>query len=508
MQESVRASGAGGGVRTPSSAQEVAVLRGHLERVGYTADGVLARIGEDGQEGLLRNVTVPALHALGEARDELAAAIRLFCLGQDVPADQVSFLEPVADVFLAPGAAPGHVKAAVDLRPYGSPDDGASGWVVSDVMPSLDFVTAPTHPSYVLGVSPASSTLAQMVMRAPVGSALDLGTGCGVQSLHLARHAGHVVATDLNPRAVTLASWSAALSGAEIEFACGDLFAPVAGRRFDLIVSNPPFVLSPPSSEEDTLTYRETNFRGDGLLATILADAPRHLAPSGSIQLLTNWAIVDGQPWEERLAGFAQGTGLDFFAIERERLDVYSYIEMWLADAGLAGTAGWRPAYERWLRYFADLGIVGVGMGWICATAAGRATPHVRIESWPHAVQQPVGEVFARHRAAVDAALVPDDVLLASRPSLVDVREETMGQPGAADPEYLVLRQSRGLLRAMQVDTAFGAVLGALDGELSVGQVIAAVADLLDEDPADLRTRLLPPLRTALEEQYLRPEEG
>ena len=47
----------------------------------------------------------------------------------------------------------------------------------------------PIRPDFVLGVSSASSTLAQLTVRDPVGRALDLGTGCGVQSLHLARHA-------------------------------------------------------------------------------------------------------------------------------------------------------------------------------------------------------------------------------------------------------------------------------------------------------------------------------
>ena len=62
-----------------------------------------------------------------------------------------------------------------------------------------------------LGVSSASTTLAQLTVRRPVGRALDLGTGCGVQSLHLARHARSVTATDLNPRALELAALTAAV---------------------------------------------------------------------------------------------------------------------------------------------------------------------------------------------------------------------------------------------------------------------------------------------------------
>ncbi|MDU7361420.1 MAG: methyltransferase [Propionibacteriaceae bacterium] len=479
-------------------------LRELFTAVEYTAGGVLERIGEHGQAGLGRNVTVPALRALGDAHDPLATLIKLFILQQTVPSSDVEFMGRDADAYLLREGS--ETRAAVDVRPYGSPDDGASGWIVSDLTPGLNLATSRTRPDYVLGVSPASTTLAQLTMRTQVGAALDLGTGCGVQSLHLAQHADHVVATDVNRRALEMARQSAELTGVDIDFRDGSLFEPVAGERFDLIVSNPPYVMSPPAEEGATLTYRETNFSGDGLLQAILREAPAHLAPGGSLQLLTNWAILDGQGWDERIRAMVQPLHLDAWVVERERLDVYSYIEMWLADAGLAGSPEWMPAYTKWLEYFEQLGISEVGMGWILITDAGRATPHVRVESWPHAVQQPVGHVFARHRAAVDAATVSDDALLASKPRLADVRQETVGAPGAEDPEHIVFRQTTGLLRGMTADTGLAAVLGALDGDLTVGQVLAAVAQILELDTAEFVAEMIPKLRQALEEQYLVPE--
>ena len=142
-------------------------------------------------------------------------------------------------------------------------------------------------------------------------------------------------------------------------------------------------------------------------------------------------------------------------------------------------------------------------MGWILVTRAEREEPHLRFESWPHAVAQPVGEVFARHAAAVDAFQLPTEELLESRPRLVDVDEETLGVPGAEDPQYIVFRQRVGLLRAIKADTALAAVLGALDGDLSVGQVLAAVAQVLDLDPTELATGVLPEIRAALLDQLL-----
>lgn len=475
-------------------------LRESLLRAGYTVDRVLERIGELGQEGLGRNMTVPADVALGDDHDALATLIRLFLLQQDVPAADVAFL-PGGWAHSLLVESDGQVRAQVDIRPYGSPDDGATGWVVSDLTPGLDQMMVPTRPDYVLGVSPASTTLAQITMRSRVDSALDLGTGCAVQSLHLSRHARQVVATDVNPRALELARLTAALNRVDIDLRHGSLYEPVAGQRFDLIVSNPPFVMSPPTAEGETLTYRESNFEGDRLVEILVRGAKDHLRPGGSLQLLTNWAILD-EPWEERLRGWVPD-GCDAWFIERERLDIFAYIEMWLTDAGLGGTAGWRPAYDAWLAYFHDLGIRAVGMGWVQITHAGRAEPVLRFESWPHPVAQPVGEVFARNASALDAFQLPTAQLLASRPLLQGVEQETIGEPGAEDPEHVVFRSRVGLLRAIRADTAFAATLGALDGELTLAQVIGAVAQVLEVEVSALAAELIPMVRDALRDQLL-----
>lgn len=338
-------------------------------------------------------------------------------------------------------------------------------------------------------------------MRQPINCALDLGTGCGVQALHLARHANRVTATDLNPRAIQLAKLGAALSGADIDFRQGSLFEPVRDERFDLIVSNPPYVMSPPTAAH--LTYRESNQPGDQLVSQLVAGAARHLNPGGSMQLLTNWAALAGQPWQERLADWVQPTGLDCWIVERERLDRFAYIEMWLTDAGLLGTDRWRPAYLAWLDYFETLGIDEVGMGWILLTAAERETPEIRIESWPHSVQQPVGQVMGRVQQAVTESRLSDQQLLASRPKLTEVVQESLATPGASDPNHIILRQRSGMLRAMQVDTTLGAVLGALDGELPLHAVLEAVANLLERPGSEVTRELLPSIRQALLDQYL-----
>ncbi|HET7725672.1 MAG TPA: transferase, partial [Propionibacteriaceae bacterium] len=239
------------------------------------------------------------------------------------------------------------------------------------------------------------------------------------------------------------------------------------------------------------------------LMRAVVTDGARHLAPHGVLQVLGNWAHVAGQPWDERLAGWIAGTGCDALVIQREVLDPYEYIEIWLADAGLAGTAGYASAYEGWLDYFDHLGVTGIGMGWVTLVNAGRDVPDVRVEEWTHAVEQPVGPALAAQLGSVDAARWSDDQVLDHSWRLTsDVVQETLGAPGAEDPSHIVLRQQRGLRRAVEVDTALGGTLGACDGDLTLREILGAVAQLLGVPLSDLVADVLPRFRRLVAEAW------
>jgi methylase of polypeptide subunit release factors len=396
-------------------------------------------------------------------------------------------------------------RALVDVRPYAA-DDGTY-WVCADLTPGLDGMVTPTRPDLVLGVSAASTSLAQLTPREPVETAMDLGTGCGVQSLHLARHARRIVATDVNPRALELAEVTLMINDVTgVELRQGDLFASVAADRFDLITTNPPYVISP--SHGPRLTYREGHLSGDELVERIVRHGPDHLLPGGTLAVLANWAHLAGHDWQERLAGWIP-PGCDAHVIQRELLDPCEYAEIWLADAGLVGSPGYRRHYAEWLDYFQALGIEAVGLGWIIVRRSESADPAIRIEHWPYAVEQPVASALLGEQDGVELDRRLADIdLLAVRWRLVDhVVEETSGVPGAADPQHLILRQQRGLRRAVEVDTALGGVVGACDGELPLGLLIDSVAGLLELEPATLQTDVVPRIRRLVVEGFLQPVE-
>lgn len=484
---------------------QAAALRHLFIDNDYTRAGVTSAVGEAGRKGLERGVGVAAEHTLGSRDDLLAQFIRLWYLHLPVPIRQLT--EVPVDELCRVGileVEASRARALVGVRPIDLLD-GATGWVVCDHAPGLNHDIRPTRPDHVLGASPASMSLAQMTMRTPVDTALDLGCGCGVQSLLLAGHANRVVATDVNPRALQMAALATQLSGVEdqVDLRSGSLYEPM-DTRFDLIVSNPPYVMSPPEEHGARLVYRDGGLEGDALVESVVRGAPARLNEGGALQVLANWAQVDGQPWQDRLATWVEGTGADLWVVERDHLDVHQYIETWLTDAGLDGTPQWRPKYDAWLDYFAQQHITGVSMGWITLTMAGRSTPDLSFEQWPWQVNQPVADAVTAHQPGVSAALLPDEKLLASAWTLRDdVVQEQTGQPGSADPQHVVLRQREGMCRAVEVATASGGVLGACDGQLPLGVLIDTVASILGDSPQQVREQTLPLVRQCLREGFL-----
>lgn len=480
-----------------------------LRGADYTVDAVLERLGEAGQEGLTRNQTMPALDRLADADDPQADLIRLFPLQQIVPRARLDrFLDVSALIEAGIVGAIGRdgIHADIDIRPYGFTDEAGewSGWVAADPVPGLDSMVTRTRPNYVLGVSPASTSLAQLTVPDTVGRALDLGAGCGVQSLHLARHADAVTLTDINPRALDMAHLTLALNGLDLDVRAGSFYEPVANDTFDLIVTNPPYVMSPPTDDADRLVYREGGFTGDGLVRHVVREGARHLAEGGLLQILANWADTREASWQDRLAGWVRGTGCDLWVVEREHLDIYAYIEMWLTDAGLSGDPIWLDRYAEWLAYFDAQGITGVGLGWIMVRNSGSNEPSVHVESWPYSIAQPVGPALSAGWKAHDVADLGDDELLARAFTVnASVVQETTGRPGAADPEHVVLRQGTGLCRALAVDAALGGVIGACDGDLPLGVLIGAVAGLLDQPVDELEAALMPKLREAIAQGFI-----
>ncbi|NYI05624.1 class I SAM-dependent methyltransferase [Allostreptomyces psammosilenae] len=506
-----------GGTALPDpDAPATALLREALRTHGFTPDGCLDLLGATAYAALSRNETVPAMRAT-RTGGPLEALVRLFLLQCPVPRAAAAAALPLAEClaagWLEAAGDTDEVRATVDIRPYGEAEQ--DWWIVADLGRAVGGAGGAAGSGraagadLVLGAGGASTTLSAITVRRPVSRALDLGTGCGVQALHAAPHAERVVATDLNPRALRVARLTTALSGvSNVDLRHGSLFEPVAGERFDLIVSNPPFVISP----RGRFTYRDGGLPGDELVRTLVSHAGDHLAPGGYCQLLANWQHVRGEDWRERVRGWLPD-GCDAWVVQREVQDPAQYAELWLRDAGdHEGDRGPDSAYARhydaWLDTFARDGVEAVGFGWITLRASGAERPVVRLEEWPHPVEQPLGPEIEDWFARQDWLRDHDDkALLETRFRITEgVLQEQVGLPGAEDPEHVVLRQQRGMRRATRVDTVGAGFAGACDGTLRAGEIVDAIAALLGEDPTALRERTPESIRLLVDQGFLTPE--
>ena len=449
-----------------------------LRAAGYTADAVVELLGAEAAGALARGERVPALRATtgGSAVETL---VRLFLLGSTEPAAAVEAALPVSAVLERDGAG---YRAAVDVRPY------EQWWVVADL--GTDVRPGPVRPDHVLGVGPASLTLAGATVRRPVGTALDVGTGSGVQALHLATHAGAVTATDTLPRAVALARLTARLNGLDWELLTGDLLDPVAGRRFDLVVCNPPFIVGPGRVDGMAgFAYRDSGLAGDELCRRLVRRAPAHLADGGRCQLLANWVHREGEPWQDRVGGWLAGSGCDAWVWQRELADPAQYAALWLADAGERGSPGYEDRYARWLDWFAAERIEAVGFGLITLHRSGAADPAVRLEEVPQQLDEPTGPHVAAWFDQLEALRGADleQVRFRRAPGLV---LEQVAEPGPAGWAITGqrLRQPAGLRRSAEVDEVVAALVAGCDGERPLGELAAVLRLAHGVDPAEVAT--------------------
>ncbi|HEY2272671.1 MAG TPA: methyltransferase [Jatrophihabitantaceae bacterium] len=327
-------------------------LRAALD--GYTVDSVHELLGPLGRAAHERADLLGVERVL-PSDDRVATLVRLFLLGEAVAESSASAaLAPLAldaaDSLVSCSA--GEVRARLEVRPYAADDAEQPWWVLSDF--GSDVRPGPLADDHVLGIGAASLTLAQAVVRRPAGRALDLGTGCGVQALHLATHSQHVVATDVSDRALRMAATTAALSGQSWELRVGSLLEPVAGSSFDAIVANPPFVVSPGLARgHGGFDYRDSGLAGDAVSANLLRGIPGLLAPDGTAALLVNWIVPRDGDWVERVEGWLAGTGCDAWIWQREVVEPAAYVSLWLRDAGeVPGSPRWRDRYTRWLDWF------------------------------------------------------------------------------------------------------------------------------------------------------------
>lgn len=500
----------------------LALLRDDLTAAGYTADAVRGAWGARADDAIGRGLAGPALRALEDRADPLGVLARALFLGADASVADVDAALPSCGarglVELGLATIDGETLVpSVLVRPQDFDDESGAGhwWIASDLDETALLLRGgdgelPT--GHVLGVGGASLTLASLQVPEPADRVLDVGTGCGIQALR-ARHSAHVVvATDVSERALAFTGLNALLNGVDgIETRHGSMFAPVTGELFDRVVSNPPFVITPRGSGVPAYEYRDAGFAGDDLVAAFVRDVGTVLAPGGIAQLLGNWEYRGEGDGLDRVRGWVDESpvAVDAWVIERETLDPLAYAEMWVRDGGtVAGTPEYSRLVEAWLADFDARGVTAIGFGYVLLRRPGTAGKPAfrRFER----VTQPVPGALGPHvrdalRTADRLAALDDDALAQSvLTTAPDVTEARHHLPGHEGPRVIELRQGGGLARTIEVDPGLAALVGACDGDLPVGPLVDAIAELMEVDPVALAAEVLPRVRELVFTGFLR----
>ena len=445
-----------------------ASLAGLLRAAGYERARIQDRLAT-GDELLARSPELPAyLRRLGDA-DELAVLLRLFLLG--VPVARAHVDEFVGTQLRA------RLRGAGLLVDQGETVHGGARLVPHDelLIASDHAAAAVGHADHVPGVHRPSVALAHLTVRGEGERALDVGTGNGIQAILLAAHAEHVVATDVNPRALAFARFNAALNGAgNVETRHGSFFEPVEGERFDLVVANPPYVVSP----ESAYLFRDGGMRGDEVSEHVVRAAPDALAPGGFASVLIAWALDPDDP-AERPRRWLHGSGCDALLLHTSTDDPIETAAVWNRDL-LDQAQVYAEALDRWLAYYRELGIEH--LGYACLVLRKRTDARdawFQAQQLPRAALRPAGRhvrrVFATHDRLEEADSAA--ALLERRLRVVDdavVTEDTRFAHGRWQPESLTLRLESGLPFSAELDSSTARLIRALDGSKTLGEALAA----------------------------------
>ncbi|PRY30299.1 DUF7059 domain-containing protein [Umezawaea tangerina] len=481
-------------------------LRDSFLTAGYDTDGVLSALGPQAQSALTRGEPEPARRATKDA-GPLGTLIRLFLLGDPEPEPDIrtAFKSLDIDTLLATELlrrTDQGLRAGLDVRPYAD----TSWWVIADL--DAEQRGGPVPADHVLGIGQASISLARATARRPVGTLLDLGTGCGVQALHASRHAGRITATDLSERALALAKGTFLLNELDVEVAQGEWFAPVRNRRFDQVVCNPPFVVGPPRVD---YTYRDSGLGGDDASALVVRQMPSFLNEGGVGQLLASWLHRKGEDWADRVSGWLPRGGVDAWFVQRDVADPALYVGTWLRDAGVdPRSPEGREKAAVWLDWFARNDVEGVGFGFVTVRRTGGEHAEVVCEDLRHAYVDPLGPETSAWLDRVDwlRANGSAESLLATRFTVPEsVLLEEVSSPDEEGWTAVVRRLHRqdGPGWQHELDEVAAALLAGCRGALPLEDLVTLLAFAHDQPLDGLIANALPVVRDLVRHGMLRP---
>ena len=468
-----------------------------LRRAGYSEDAIHRLLGEDAysseradtpaEERRLPNTPLATLVRLLFLQLPVSVQDAEAALGREsVEALEATGLAEVGD----------RVRSRARILPIGKVLLASDGFSRDGDDPA----------DYVATYTPTARVLDSLTPRPRVDRALDVGTGSGIHALLAAQHARHVIATDVNPRAIAYTELNAALNGLRnVECRRGSLFEPVEGETFDLITCNAPYVVSP----ERRWVYRDSEFSEDEVSERVILAAAEHLTAGGYAAMLVSWLAFDENNPDERVLAWADASGCDSWILSTLNSDPITHAAEW--NSHLAGEA-LGDALDEWTQYFDSLGVQSVSEGAVVLHKRPDGGHTARVDELDEDELDDAGDQILRAFAsrAKLSGLGGDKELLETRigvASTLRLDRELEPSGGRAVDVDGSVELTDGTKHAVDASADVQEVVASLDSRMRLSEVIDTTADrlgLLDDEVATIREEALDVTRELLELGALR----
>jgi methylase of polypeptide subunit release factors len=465
------------------NAEEAKEFRDFFRDSGYTTQALQKRFGAAG----IRQLDLLKLYLLGILLEpsRLTTLFRWFWIGASVETVTAAELIPerMISLFLKAGVLAtkdGSLVSTARVSPF------AEYLILSDHAVSR---TGTLRADTILWPNPATLICYHLSIQTRVGRTLDLGTGNGILALAAASHSGSVVATDLNSRAREFCVFNAALNGVtNVEFREGNAFEPVTGERFDLILANPPFFVTPSVRR----VYSDNSMELDDFCRRLIREAPEHLNENGYCQMLAEWVQVQGQAWQDRLKECFEGLGCDVWVLVNyvQSASDYAVIRIQEDRDDVPTPEAQAALTNQWQAYFESNRVEAIYGGMIVLRKR-EGRNWIRTEELPHP-QRPFGE-FLRHtfeNRDVLESHAADEQLLATRPALpgsARLQKQFAICPEGWKLTSVDLQLGEGLPYSLALQPQVADFIALLDGKKTLAEVADRIAAAQSIDPALVR---------------------
>ena len=449
-----------------------------LHTAGYSEHAITAALGEDAYSARSKEMPV-LLRRVPPTR--LGTVIKAFFLIQAVP---------VADLTRAIGE-----RGVAALEGAGVAEVGDEVVPSMRILPVVDLFIAsdddPYHegdlrPDFVAAYTAATRLCDALTPRPEVERALDVGTGSGVHALLAARHAKHVVATDVNQRALAFTELNAALNGLRnVEVREGSLFEPVEGETFDLITCNAPYVVSP----ESRWAYRDGGFSADEVSERVVLTAAAHLNDGGHAALLVSWLGRDEGKPDARPIQWIEESGCDGWVLPIWGGDPLTHAATW-NDHVAGDTEAYETALDDWTSYLAELGVNWVSEGGVLLHRHDGHEHTIRIDQVEEDDLEHAGDQILRafeSRELLAQFDADEDLFDAHIAVAGPIRLELSLEPEGTGSIVMgaMVHLDEGTHPSVEVSADMIEVLAALDGAKRYGDVVEGVVASLDFTPGE-----------------------